>query len=549
MLVSVIFVSSQKIVRIMAIIRKYPAGIQSFETIRNDGYVYVDKTAYIYKLMSTGMTYFLSRPRRFGKSLLVSTLAALFEGKRELFEAFTTKDGIEQPALYISTTDWEWEKYPVLRFDFSDDIETAAQLHNLIDSILSKYESRYGINNSKPDFNLRITNIIETAHQRTGKQVVVLVDEYDRTILHSIGNGELAEVVRSQFRNLFSPLKKMDEHLRFVFITGISKFSQMGIFSTLNNLKNISMQPDYECICGISEDELTTTMRQDIEMLSDEHGVTFEQTLASLKQKYDGYHFSERLTDIYNPFSLLNAMDSGQLKDYWFGSATPRALLDMLSNMPRFSLNDIDGRRCTESAFDLPFDNYDNPLPVLYQSGYITIKDYQAERKMYTLGFPNEEVRTGFADCLFQIVTGTRPDDRNRGDFLEAYYDFYDTGDLPAFIDAIKTFFSGIPYHLANDNERHYHAILYTLLTAFGADLSAEEPSAKGRADIILRMPLGIYVIEIKYDGTADDALRQIAEKGYADKYRLDNRPITCVGMTFSSEERNITEWKSYNIK
>ena len=531
----------------MATIRKYPVGLQNFERVRKDGYVYVDKTPLIHKIISGGKFYFLSRPRRFGKSLLISTIEAVFSGNRELFEAFTTREGIEQPALYISQTDWEWNQYPVLRFDFSSETTTVVQLDNLIDSILSKYETKYGIVCPKPDFNLRLIDIVETAHSKTGHRVVVLVDEYDRAMLHSIGQNELAEVVLERFRNLFSPLKSLDEHLRFVFITGISKFSQMGIFSTLNNLENISMQQQYECICGITEDELISTMLPDIEQLAQQRDETFQATLENLKYRYDGYHFSGNMRDLYNPYSIVKAFKSGELSDYWFDSATPKALIDMLRNMPPLKLTDIEGVECMASDFDTPFDSYNYPIPVLYQSGYLTIKGFNPRHGIYTLGIPNDEVRRGFADALYKYVTttGETAAPLKSNVLMKAYYNFYDTGDLTTFVDAIKIFYAGIPYHLTNDNERHYHVILYTLLTAFGADISAEEPSAKGRADMILRMPLGIYVIEIKYDGTADEALAQIHSKGYADKYRLDNRPLTCVGISFSSQERNITEWKA----
>ena len=527
--------------------RKYPVGIQSFESIRKDGYLYIDKTPLIYKMITEGKPYFLSRPRRFGKSLLVSTLQAVFEGRRDLFEAFTTEDGIEQPQLFIARTDWKWEKHPVLRFDFSKDVSTTEKLEKLINGTLSGYESQYGITPDESDSFLRMDKIIRTAHQTTGKRVVILVDEYDKMMLHSIGNTESEQAVRTCFRELFGPLKSLDDHLQFVFITGISKFSQMGVFSTINQLKNISMQTAYESICGITEEELTTQMHPDIEQLAEKRGETYGETLSELKNMYDGYHFSEGLTDMYNPFSLINAFDSGLTKKFWFESATPSALIDMLRQMPPFQLSDIDGRRCPDTAFDLPFDSYQNPLPALYQSGYLTIKDYRPDRQMYTLGFPNREVRTGFADCLYQIVSDTRPDDNGRNVFLDAYYDFRDTDNLPAFIEALKVFFASLPYNWEKDNrnEHWYHSLLYTLLTAFGAEVRAEEPVAKGQSDLVLLMPKGIYVVEIKYNDTAETALSQIESKGYADKYLIDGRPVTKVGIAFSSGERNITEWIS----
>jgi len=322
------------------------------------------------------------------------------------------------------------------------------------------------------------------------------------------------------------------------------------VFSKLKNLKNISMLINYDQICGISEEELTTQLRFDIEQLAAKRGKSYDVTLTELKRMYDGYHFSEGMTDIYNPFSVIRALDSGEIKKYWFDSATPSALFGMLRQMPPLELNDLDGRRCPDTAFDLAFDSYKNSLPVLYQSGYLTIKDYQPSRQMYTLGFPNYEVRTGFADCLYQMVSDTQPDDTVRNVLLDAYYDFRDSGDLSAFIEAIKTFFAGVPYHWEADNrnEHYYHALLYTLLTAFGADIRAEEPSAKGRSDLTLLMPKGIYIMELKYDGSAEAALEQINQRGYAHKYALDGRPVTKVGICFSSKERNITEWKTQSV-
>ena len=531
----------------MAQKRKYPVGIQSFEKLRQEGFLYVDKTPLIYKMITDGCPYFLSRPRRFGKSLLVNTLAAVFEGRRELFEAFTTEQGIEQPQLYIATTDWKWEKHPVLRFDFSKDLMDIGELDLLIDKSLERYEQQYGIVAKEKRPFLRLDTLVRKAHKDTGKRVVLLVDEYDKMMLHSIGDDEMAAAVKARFKNLFSPLKDLDEHLQLVFITGISKFSQMGVFSTINQLKNISMQTAYESICGITEEELTTQLRPDIELLAQKRKETYDETLAELKRMYDGYHFSDGMTDMYNPFSLMNALGSGEIKKYWFESATPSALIEILRQMPPLELGDIDGKRCPDTAFDMPFDSYQAPLPALYQSGYLTIKDYHASRQMYTLGFPNYEVRTGFADCLYQMVSGTQPDENSRNVFLDAYYDFRDFDDLPAFIQAIKTFYAGVPFQWEKDNknEHYYHALLYTLLTAFGADVRAEEPTAKGCSDITLKMPRGIYVMELKYNDTAEAALEQINRKGYADKYALDGRPVTKVGIAFSSKERNITDWRS----
>ena len=532
----------------MAAKRKYPVGIQSFESIRKDGYIYVDKTALIYKMITEGMPYFLSRPRRFGKSLLISTLAAVFEGRRDLFEAFTTENGIEQPLLFIAQTDWRWEKHAVIRFDFSaGDLRTIEQLDTLIDQTLKRYEKQYGITAEVTDANIRMQNLLRTAHEQTGRGAVVLVDEYDNFILHSLGDREKTDLARSRFQNVFGPLKEMDDHLKFVFITGISKFSQMGVFSKLNQLQNISMLSAYESICGITEEELTTQLHQDVEALAAKNDTDYEGMLMQLKDRYDGYHFSRSQTDIYNPFSLFNALKTGELNDYWFASGTPGALLEMLAQMPPMTLTDIDGKTYPVTMFDLPFESFDNPIPVLYQSGYITIKNYRrvGTNNFYTLGLPNQEVRTGFADCLYQSIIKVKGTDDNKAVFMIAYSQFLETDDLPTFIESVKTFFAGIPYHLerGNQNEHYYHSLLYTLLVAFGADVRAEDPMAKGRSDITLLMPKGIYIMELKYDHSAQEALEQINQKGYADKYRMDGRPIIKVGISFSSEERNITEW------
>ena len=529
--------------------RKYPVGIQSFESIRKDGYVYVDKTPLIYKMITEGKPYFLSRPRRFGKSLLVSTLAAVFEGRRELFEAFTTKQGIVQPQLFIARSDWEWEKYPVIRFDFSEtNLKQFVQLEEYVLQTLERFEERYDLTQMVKSHSL--AEAIRCAHEKTGRRAVVLVDEYDTLMLHSIGNAEQMTFVRDTFSALFGPLKGLDDHLQFVFITGISKFSQMGVFSKLKNLKNISMQLAYETVCGLSQEELTTQMRPDIELMAERNGTTYDDMLARMKARYDGYHFSRAMVDMYNPFSLINAFDSGELDDYWFDRGTSSALIKMLAQMPPVDLLELEGKECAASAFDLPLESYDNILPVLYQSGYLTIKGYDREFNDYTLGFPNQEVRRGFADCLYRHVAaaaGAAAAEDNKGDLFQAYKRFSRSADLSAFIDAIKTFYAGVPYQWEKDNrnEHYYHALLSTLLVAFGSDVRAEEPSAKGCCDITLKMPKGIYIMELKYDDTVDVALKQINRKGYADKYALDGRPVSKVGIAFSSTERNITDWKA----
>ena len=530
----------------MATKRKYPVGVQSFEKLRKEGCLYIDKTPFIYKMITEGCPYFLSRPRRFGKSLLISTLAAVFEGRRDLFEAFTTELGIEQPQLFIATTDWKWEKYPVLRFDFSaGDLSTIEQLDTLIDFTLSSYEQQYGITPPAKDANVRMVNLMRTLHKQSGKRVVVLCDEYDNFILHAMGDDEKVAQARQRFQNVFGPLKAEDDHLQFAFITGISKFSQMGIFSKLNNLQNISMRDDFASICGISEEELTTQLRPDIELMAQRNGTDYDGMFAKLKARYDGYHFSREMKDMYNPFSLVNAFVSGEVTDYWFDRGTSGALINMLAQMPPVDTTAIEDDYFEATMFDLPFVNFDDPIPILYQSGYLTIKDYEREFGQFRLGIPNQEVRQGFAQCLYQHVTAAWGVGQRNGLF-RAYAKFQRDNNLAPFVESFKAFFASIPYQWEKDNrnEHYYHALLYTLLTSFGADVRAEEPTAKGQTDLTLLMPRGIYVMEIKYDHTAQEALDQISRKGYAEKYALDGRPVTKVGISFSSEERNITDWK-----
>ena len=531
----------------MATKRKYPVGIQSFESIRQDGYLYVDKTPLIYKMITEGKPYFLSRPRRFGKSLLISTLQAVFEGRRELFEAFTTDYGIEQPQLYIATTDWKWERYPVLRFDFSaGDLSTIEQLDELIDATVRNYEQQYNITSPSTGANVRMVNLMRTLHRETGKRVVVLVDEYDNFILHSLGDAEKVAQARQRFQNVFAPLKAGDDHLQFAFITGISKFSPNGLTGILNNLQNISMNPVYETICSISEEELTTQLREDIELMAQRNHTCYDDMLAQLKARYDGYHFSRELQDIYNPFSLFNALDSGELADYWFDRGTSGALINLLAQLPPVDTTAIEAETYESTMFDLPFESYDDPLPILYQSGYLTLKSYEPEFNEFRLGLPNQEVRQGFAQCLYQHVAAKWGTGQRNG-LYRAWSQFRRSYDLDAFIEAFKGFFASVPYQWAQDNqnEHYYHALLYTLLTSFGADIRAEEPTAKGQADLTLVMPKGIYEMEIKYEHTPDEALSQIDRKGYAEKYRQDGRPVTKVGISFSALERNITAWKA----
>ena len=369
--------------------RRYPIGIQSFERLRNDNCVYIDKTELIYRLASSAKACFLSRPRRFGKSLLVSTLAAYFSGKKDLFKG-----------LMMEQLEKDWTVYPVLHIDFSiSKYMNAGMLRSAINNRLVEWERIYGCDTSEDTFSLRLKGIIKRAYEQSGRQVVLLVDEYDSPMLDSNNNEELQAEIRGIMRDFFSPLKAQGEYLRFLFLTGISKFSQMSIFSELNNLQNISMQDAYSAICGITENELRTQLEEDIRRMAEANGETYDEACIHLKQQYDGYHFSENSEDIYNPFSLFNAFAQKKYANFWFSTGTPTFLIDILQQSD-FDIRQLDGVSATAEQFDAPTNVITDPLPVLYQSGYLTIKEYDRDFQIYTLAYPNKEVRKGFIESL-----------------------------------------------------------------------------------------------------------------------------------------------------
>ncbi len=509
----------------------YPIGEQDFPALRERGMVYVDKTALIHRLTSEGKYYFLSRPRRFGKSLLISTLEAYFQGRKELFNG-----------LAIEQLEKDWTKYPVLRLDMSRDKYTSTDyLLSMLDGLLSFYERQYAITppaGASPG--ARLNKLIETANEQTGKDVVVLVDEYDAPMLDSQGNPALQSEIRNIVRSFYSPLKAQAARLRFVFLTGITKFSQLSIFSELNNLMNISMMPQYEALCGITAEEMVTQMKQGIENLAEYHGSTFDEMVDRLKMNYDGYHFGSQLTDVYNPFSLVKVFQYMILGQYWFESGTPTWLLELLGGKD-IVLDELEHIEAPASRFDRPTEQVDDPIPVLYQSGYITIKDYDPDSELYTLGIPNREVRIGMGQSLVEYVKA-RP---GSNDYLRKVYFQLRRGaaTLSDFMAVLRDFFSAIPYDVANDNERHYQAILYAVLASFGAEIRVEERTAAGRADLVLLMPQDIYVIELKYGHTAQEAIEQLRAKDYAAKWRHDGRPVRLLAINISKDTRTVDDW------
>ena len=494
--------------------------------------VYVDKTAYIFNLVNNGYYYFLSRPRRFGKSLLLSTMQAYFEGKRELFDG-----------LYIGEHEREWTKREVLKIDFSNGkYFTLQHLQAAINMMLTDFEQRYGVTpfeGATPG--TRMTKVIQAAYEQSGREIVVLVDEYDAPLFDAVEHPEERHVMRQTIRDMLSPLKGQGALIRFVFITGITKFSQMSVFSELNNLQNISMLPQYEGICGITEEELTTALQPDIELFAQNTGRTYEAALAELKDMYDGYHFAERMIDVYNPFSLFYALNSCKVDSYWFASATPTMMIELMQHQ-QMDMDELEGVETSSDGFDTPIgETITDVVPLLFQSGYLSIKDYDAETETYTLGFPNREVRMGFARTLYKYVSGDYATGRNR--LRQAYMQFRRSDDIEPFLETLRLFFAGYPYSLNNNNERHYQAVLYTLLVAYGADVEAERQTANGRIDIVLRMPKTIYVIELKYGHSPAEAMAQVKRKDYAAAFALDARPVKEVGISFSRDERTVTEW------
>ena len=527
----------------MAEKRKYPIGITTFWEMVRQNYVYVDKTEYVYKMASSGKYYFLSRPRRFGKSLLVSTLKAYFEGEKDLFEN-----------LALGRLEKEWVKYPVIRIDLSmGKYYEFEQVHAIIGGILKRLEQEWNVTVDDPyRYGDRLTNIIQAAYRQTNRQVVVLIDEYDAPMLDSIHQPELQDKIRERVRDLFSPLKGQADYLRFVFLTGISKFSQLSVFSELNNLHIMTFDPNYEGVCGITEEEMLTQMKPDIEWLAQElsrfQPMTYETTVAALKRMYDGYHFSDNMTDIYNPWSLINAFVMGRIQNYWFSTGTPSSLINLLRT-GRLDMAQLENLRADITQFDAPTERISDPIPVLFQSGYLTLKQYNPEDGDWSLGFPNEEVYRGFASSLYLYYTENQWSDRNllTTDFRRFRNRQIGIGQ---FLEAIRRWYSSIPYSITdkNQNEQFYQSLFYALLIAIGADVQAEDQTADGRMDIALKMQEAVYILEFKYDKDASEATAQVLSKDYAVRFAHDPRRIYAVGLNVDHEKRTIDSYEIVEV-
>ncbi len=515
--------------------RLYPIGIQTFSKIREGNYLYIDKTAYVYRMTHSASSYmFLSRPRRFGKSLLTSTLHSYFSGRKDLFHG-----------LAMEKLEKEWTEYPVIHFDMSTakhaDSEQLLQELNLK---LYGYEQIYGRLDEEVNPNQRLMGLIKRAYEQTGKKVVVLIDEYDAPLLDVVHERENLDVLRNIMRNFYSPLKACDPYLRYVFLTGITKFSQLSIFSELNNIKNISMDEPYAAICGISEDEIRLQMKDDLGGLAKKLEITPEEALMKLKENYDGYHFTSPSPDIYNPFSLLNAFADGKFGSYWFGSGTPTYLVKMLD---KFGVkpSEIGRRQLKSSVFDAPTETMTDAVPLLYQSGYITIKDYNKMLDLYTLDIPNKEVRLGLMESLLPYYVNNKTPEATT---MVAYL-FYDiqNGDMDAALHRLQEFLSTIPYCDNTRFEGHYQQVFYIIFSLLGYYVDVEVRTPRGRVDIVLRTKTTLYVMELKLDKSAGEAMEQIDLKNYPERFALCGLPVVKVAVSFDSERCTIGDWKIIN--
>lgn len=510
--------------------RKYPIGIQSFENIRKEGYLYVDKTALIYQLVQTGKYYFLSRPRRFGKSLLLSTLQAYYEGKKELFEG-----------LAMASLEKDWKTYPVLLLDLNAQrYDSVDSLTSILNDTLCEWERLYGTQESETTLSLRFKGVIQRAAEKTGRNVVVLIDEYDKPMLQAIHNKELQSSYRNILKAFYGVLKSKDAYLQFALLTGVTKFSKVSVFSDLNNLMDISMDNRYAAICGITEQELVTDLGEYIRDLSGTLQMSYEDLLRELQERYDGYHFVEDSEGLYNPFSLLNTFARKKLGNYWFETGTPTYLVELLKEN-HYPLEHLTYEQATADTLT-GIDTVDSsPIPVLYQSGYLTIKDYDPEFETYTLGFPNKEVEEGFTRFLLPYYAHIRSG--SSAFHIVNFVKEVRSGNIDGFMKRLQSFFSDTPYELVRDLELHYQNVLFIIFRLVGFYTQAEYHTSEGRVDLVIRTDQFIYVMEFKLDGTAEEALQQIEEKQYALPFASDSRRLFKVGVNFSNATRNIEKW------
>ncbi|UTD12417.1 ATP-binding protein [Treponema denticola] len=538
----------------MSDIRRLPIGLQSFEVMRNEGFVYVDKTEYVVKLAAESRVFFLSRPRRFGKSLFLSTLKAYFLGKKELFKGLYIEDA-EQKQAELEGRE-AWIKYPVLYLDFNGGIyDTSEGLLNRFFSFFNEYEEIY--KSTGLDIPDRFKNLIKKMYETTGKQVVILVDEYDKPLLETmIINEPLNEEYRRILKGFYGVIKACDEYIRFAFLTGVTKFSKVSIFSDLNNLRDISMLPEYDAVCGITQKEMEEVFKPEIIELGKAQNLTEAETLAKLKQKYDGYHFSESSINVYNPFSLLNVFAGKVFRSFWFSTGTPTFLVRTLQHQKEIYIRDIlENAEMSENALQDYRPDMNNPIPILFQSGYLTLKDYDERLGLYKLGFPNDEVKYGFLDNLIPSYTSIAKD--ASGLFIGNFVRAIEKGDTESFMKRMYTACAGLPYSLASKEnvqmrERDYQIAFYIIFSLMGQFVQTEVVSSKGRADCVVHTDDTVYIFEFKLmgSGTPKEAIQQIKEKGYAEPYKTSGKKIVLIGAVFADgiDEDTADTWESCEL-
>ena len=510
----------------------YPIGIQNFEKIRKDGYTYVDKTALIYRLATTGTYYFLSRPRRFGKSLLVSTMEAYFKGKKDLFEG-----------LAMEQLETDWTEYPVLHLDlnaskymYPEDLIAVLTRH------LDNWEKEYGIVSRYNDLESRFVDVINAVCEKTGRQVVILIDEYDKPIVNNLNKKELSDYYRAVLQGFYGVIKSLGEQTKFCFLTGVSKIGKLSVFSTLNNLTDISMEPEYSDICGISENDLHKYFEDSVSELADANRLSIDECYKKLKDMYDGYHFSEDSEGMYNPFSILNTLRSKKFKEYWFETGTPTLLVNVMKQTS-FDVTTLSDNVVVPAAkLNGMQDIANKPVSLFFQTGYLTIKGYDSEYNEYRLGFPNDEVKNGFLNFIYTYYVPVNPadDSTTTSQLAKALK----AGDPYTFMRTLEALFANTTYQIQGDSEKNFQYAMYVIMELLGEYVQAERSTSNGRIDLLLQTKDYIYIVELKIDNTADAALQQIEEKGYAKPFSNDPRKIFKIGVSFSTANRRIEDWK-----
>lgn len=510
---------------------KYPVGVQSFEKLRNEGYVYVDKTALVYKLVQEGSSYFLSRPRRFGKSILLTTIEAYFKGQKHLFEG-----------LALADLETEWKEYPVLHLDLNAErYETIGELENILDAYLREWEAMYdSTEGGNSSLSIRFRSVIRAAKKKTGKNVVVLIDEYDKPILQAIGNEALQDEFRNALKAFYGVLKSADADLRFTLLTGVTKFGKVSVFSDLNNLKDISMSPHYCEICGISEAELRGQFDAEVGILAEQNHQSKEEAYDELRRSYDGYHFGENTTGMYNPFSVLWTLSERKYGSYWFSTGTPTYLVELLKKTA-FHLSDLTNLEVSVEDLEGIHRADINPIPVLFQSGYLTIKGYNEEFGLYILDYPNEEVRQGFVKFLLPYYVYCQQS--QHATLVSKFVTSLRNGDANRFLQLMQVLMADTPYELIRELENHYQNVMYIITKLMGFYIQAEYRTSRGRIDLLIGTDKYVYIIELKFDGSAEEALAQINVKGYALPFAAGDRQVIKIGANIGRESRNIDTW------